>query len=911
MARNQADLLNALREAGCTDFIDAAGKTALTALEKNSPEISGLLSDEARASLLEVYRQRMLLIYVQALLHELKAKIKRYDPAGLLLGKFKPDAVRAGAADLAAVNCGDIRTFLHEKYPLLEEYRACTEKNYRDSFSAFFDAFSDRKDEIGERFFGGQKIRKLNGFSTGGADIHRHGRCVIGVKTDAGTFFYKPHNCRTDVFYHDIVIRWFSDCTSAPDVIPGDGYAFVSCLEQRSVQSKDGIADYFYHFGILTALFHGLGSTDMHHENILASADKPSAVDIETIFGMPRADTAEIIPEEQFTQKDYALSLVRTCILPERMYKGPVISPLYTAASSINSLPEFDGRRFTVEGFEEDFIKGFHEGYIRMLLHREEIIEMLRERSSIQVRSLLRNTQFYAVLRQQLFAPENLTDEASRQKVYSMLRVLYKGAADDRYLDITDYEWKCLTECDIPYFCAALNGKDLCGGDPSEVVRKGYYSESICDAAAGFLGRLSEDEERFETELIRNYFAHAPTDISNISEEFPAAAEAPAPERIREEIAGILAELKRESVCRTDGTPLWISTVLNTRKLMCFGNMTLYAGIGAFCTAVTESKAVPDPENEAGRLAEEMCRLIRRDLSRAKTGWPKMIGEILPTGIYTGAGGLLKACAFMERTEVNSAAGLSETAAELIFSKELYAYRNLTLAEGAAGLVIALADMDPRDGDIRECIRLCADRILGEALPDRADSAYGCAGTGAALIAAFGVLRDERYYQRALQAFQKVEMTYDLKLNGWPDGKARVKFLAGKGSHAAGIFLASEYAKNMLLRSGPDSTDELAGLLDRISKTALASLLEEKTLTHSDTLDQGNALTVLALVKAGETEAAGRILAAMLQRKEQTGSFTVMEPGVRSTFDPSFFMGTLGIGYSMAAYLKESYNVST
>ena len=901
--RYPGDLLKALLDAGCAEFIGAAGRSALSVIESTKPELSSLLSAETRASLLEDFRQRMLLIYIQVLLTELNEKIRRYDPAGFLTGNYDPDAVRAAAADMAAVNGGDLQTFLHGKYPLLEEYRACTEKNFLDSFSAFFDAFFSQKTAIEERFLAGQTIRELSGLSAAGADIHRHGRCVIGVKTNAGSFYYKPHDCGLDGLYHEIVSRWFSDCTAAPDVIAGSGYAFVSCLQHEPVRTKEEIADYFYRFGILSALFHGLGSTDMHHENMMAVGGKPSAVDIETILAMPEVDNGDIPSQVRFTQKDHIRSLARTCILPERMYKGPLISPLYSASGSAVSLPEFEGKRFTVEGYEEDFIRGFREGYSRMLSHREELIGMLKQRKGIPVRCLLRGTQFYAVLRQRLFLPENLLDESTRQKVYDLLRSQYKGASSGMDLGISEYEWKCILGCDIPYFCAALDGKDLCGEDPSQPVWKGFYVESPCDAAVRFLERLSEDEERFETELIRNYLEHAPTDVSKIPEKEPVTADAPDPERIKEEIFGILAELKKGTVYSTDNTPLWISAAMNVKKLMGCGNLTLYAGIGAFCTAVRECRALLRLKSEAGQLAEEMCSLIRKEMDRGKSEWPDSIGEALPAGIYAGFGGILEACALMERSRVKGSEGLMDAAAELISAKKPDACRNLSFAEGTAGLTAALTDAAPCNEDGRACLRLCADRLLEEALPTRADSAYGCAGTGAALIAAYGILQDRRCYRKALQAFQKVDAAFDPKLDGWPDGNAKVRVLAGKGPHAAGIFIAAEHAKTLLSGSGLEDTEELSSLLDRISMTALRSLLGEKQLTHNDTLDQGNALGALALLKAGETDAAGSILAAMLRRKERNGSFMIMEPGIRSTFDPSFFIGTLGIGYAMTAYL--------
>ncbi len=106
--------------------------------------------------------------------------------------------------------------------------------------------------------------------------------------------------------------------------------------------------------------------------------------------------------------------------------------------------------------------------------------------------------------------------------------------------------------------------------------------------------------------------------------------------------------------------------------------------------------------------------------------------------------------------------------------------------------------------------------------------------------------------------------------------------------------LAAGYAAERL----PES--EAANALGEM---ALLSLLDEKNLGRFDTLDQGNALTVLCLLRAGRIERAGLVLEAMRRRAEREGSYTVTSPGIRSFFDPCLWLGSLGVGYAAAAYL--------
>ena len=98
----------------------------------------------------------------------------------------------------------------------------------------------------------------------------------------------------------------------------------------------------------------------------------------------------------------------------------------------------------------------------------------------------------------------------------------------------------------------------------------------------------------------------------------------------------------------------------------------------------------------------------------------------------------------------------------------------------------------------------------------------------------------------------------------------------------------------------PEEHCRLSATLREIKQMALISMMKEERLIWLDTLDQGNALTLLALIKAGEIKKAVSVFSAMLCRKKDKGEYTTMPQGVRSTFDASFWMGTCGLGYALA-----------
>ncbi len=893
------EIAESLNKSKCLDFIyESAGK-ALDQIRENVPRAAGLLTEEAEKCLTDNFYERYELIYAQCLMKEIRTRLERYDPVGLMLGRFDPESVSKSANDLYESCGGNIGTYLHDRFPLLDGYRDHIYQNYVDCFTDFLKAFIDRKDEVSASFLDGKPITRILHLSTGGADIHRNGRCVVGVKTDVGTVYYKPHDCGVDVLYHEIVEKWFSDCTVAAGVIEGEGYAFVSCLKHEKVDSETDIRLFFRNFGILAALFHGLGSNDMHLENIISCGTRPATVDVETILGTAvRADSKDI-GSIQREQMDFRDSLMRTCLLPMRIYKGPMMSPLYCASKDAMCLPEYGDKAYTVEGYEDAFKDGFHEGYGRMLEHRDEIVKIIDAHKDATVRCLMRNTRFYAHIRMMLYRPEYLTEE-TKQTVYDKLCTPYKMSGEEIDRDQTDYEWNCMLKCDIPYYCTTVGGVDLCGEEKEQTVKSGFYMTSVRDSAVRYLDRLSVEEERFEQDLLRISFAHAPTDEPKQKEQEEIGQDTVEGTKLRGEVKAILDGIYDDAVIGTDGNKFWMSTALITDVTPTCGDSAQLADIGIFCADILASGILEGDDKDARELADEMFIKLSDSITKLieKKNEIRENNALFPIGLYTGLGGVLNSFVHMDKIGIEGARQAAENITEIILDTGMFNYKKTGVAEGVAGLVLALTGA-PDSDSARECIRRCADRLLKEELPSSSDLPYGSAGIGAALAGAFNIVKEPGYARFAVEVFGKIKDDYSEKLGGWPDGKAKIKWMADKGPHAAGIYLAASYASEIL--QGEDGAE----VIGEVAKLALKSMRDEKRLYRQDILDQGNAMTVMAFLKAGDRQAAGRILASMIGRKDSKGVFTVTPSGVRSAFDPSFYYGTVGVGAAMIRYYEQ------
>ena len=81
------------------------------------------------------------------------------------------------------------------------------------------------------------------------------------VRTERGSFLYKPHSCGLDELYFRLADRWFSDITRAPKAVLGGGYGFCEFIPGQAPESPEDLSVYFANFGGLCALFQALGSS--------------------------------------------------------------------------------------------------------------------------------------------------------------------------------------------------------------------------------------------------------------------------------------------------------------------------------------------------------------------------------------------------------------------------------------------------------------------------------------------------------------------------------------------------------------------------------------------------------------------------------------------------------------------------
>ncbi|MBQ9612648.1 MAG: DUF4135 domain-containing protein [Lachnospiraceae bacterium] len=898
------DYVEILRQSGCYDFLQGPSETAVEEIITASPDGGKLLSDEAKRAMEKGFCRRMEPVYMNPMQHLVREAIQEIDPLAEKL-PFQADreTVERAARQVRKRMGLGIGAALEEKYPLICEYTARIRKNYISSQAELLNRVAQYGQEISGRLLNGQPIEYIQTLSADSGDMHRHGRTVQRIDTNAGAFYYKPHDCRFEALYKDFVDAVLPDHTLAPAVVCGDDCGFEEELKARELESSEQVSEYYYNFGMLTALFHAIGSTDMHGENIMACGIYPSAIDLETMV-RGKISKSAISSHPRKTPYTPAEEDINYCVdiigvLPVTLIKGCYLSALHKSNGGSNSLPEWKGQKLEVIGYEQDFIEGFRAGYDRALENRDRLLSLTQAASEMTYRYVARNTTYYYYIKTKLFEAGALMNHEGRDAVLKRLEVPYIKRNMPVIQEMVDYEAGCLCEGDIPYFCAKVGGHALCGENSGHVLRDGYWSMSAAEVMHTSLQRLSPKERKFETDYISTRLDHAPLPEAKPAE-CPVLPDKMLPAADARALCGeLLHKLEADSVRAACGTTIWHSGVQDIEKDPSCGMSTHYAEAVLYCTTILSEPSLTAFHTDAARIARMCLEELKRFAERLENESSEFLRFTIPLGLDCGIGGILMAVREAARVGIAGAEEQAERYLRIICRNRLYQDR--VKAGGEAGLILAVAALpgSPQSVSmVNELIIKCADALLEQPL---SDSPMTEALRGAALSEAFRFSGDERYVQASSDAFENVRAAYLPHIPGWTEGKPGIAWLAKSAGQEGGIALCAMHAVN----------EPGTGFASEVRDLGLTALRKRQTLSRSDSLYDGNALRALGLIRAAEIQGqkddlvcAGRLLAGMVLRKDQNGCFICSPDGIRSFFDVSFRRGTLGIGYAVLAYLK-------
>ncbi|MFF3068160.1 type 2 lanthipeptide synthetase LanM family protein [Kitasatospora sp. NPDC057904] len=786
---------------------------------------------------------------------------------------------------------------LFHTYPVLARILAQTCLAATEALTDLLNRFAADRADIVTTLLGGTDPGPLTAVHRTG-DQHRRGRtvAVLGFTTTKRVV-YKPRSLRTHHHFNAVIDRFNAQPGSpglrAVALLSRDGYGWTEFVDRRPCTTPRDVERFYLRQGAWLALLHAFDCTDLHFENLIACADHPVPVDLETLFHPPAPQR----PEESVDPAAVALaaSVHRTGLLP-RLILGdeqavdasglggdagatvPGESVRWEEAGTdrmrlVRHSGELHGgaNRPTLAGTDADpadHADALLDGYrlARRILadDRDGLLALLPAFADDETRVVVRATADYATLLDESTHPGLLKDAADRD---ALLRdALADGTDHPGWTGLADDEAAELWNGDVPVFTTRPGTADLWTGQGRRV--RGALDRPGLDRVGERLGQPCPHQEWIIRAAMTSRSAtpaHQPA---------PTPPRTPRPGARPPSPADLLNAARRigdtllDEAHRTTGRINWITLELLGDRYWqpAPAGADLgggYPGPALFLAQLAELTG-GDRYAEAARQA---LRPVPELLDRltARPAEPPLIGS----GAFTGLGGLTYALSrlavLLDDHEIAAwlapAVQLTAAAAE--------AEHSPTLAEGTAGGLAALLAVGTAEA--RQGARRCADALLSRTLPTQHGFTTGTAGIGWALLRFAETEDDSTEHKRAGLAALNAAATSPTPRSTWCEG-------------APGIALA-------IADSGAAQADE--HLSHHVKTTTERTAAAGPLPTHSPCHGELGVLELLAHVK---DPALGTRTTALLAALDRAGPVCGTPSAVPA---PGLLTGLAGIGHGL------------
>lgn len=181
------------------------------------------------------------------------------------------------------------------RFPTLGRWLALVTRFLIENGRTLIARLRDDLADIADAFFG-QEIGQIRSVKLGKSDYHVGGQSVAFVEVvlaDAqpGTFVYKPRCLRSEVAMQGMLERLAGDGVlvfATYPMLAKEGYGYAACLPQgrNHVETAEEAGQIYAELGGYLGLFHVLGGSDIHFENVLVAAGHAFICDGETVLGV-------------------------------------------------------------------------------------------------------------------------------------------------------------------------------------------------------------------------------------------------------------------------------------------------------------------------------------------------------------------------------------------------------------------------------------------------------------------------------------------------------------------------------------------------------------------------------------------------------------------------------------------------
>lgn len=363
--------------------------------------------------------------------------------------------------------------------------------DYECFIRGFFSDFEKNKADIERHLFDSRKITEISKVYATAFTGYNQGRFTLIVNTNAGTFVYKKHDCRSDVWFHNFLQKFFNGQVYSPKCwADSDKCGFCEFIKKHN-PTKEEISDYFINLGKVTSISCAMGLSDLHSGNVIPLGSVPAIIDIEMLFQPLNLNSVDEYLYGKRLDTGYSYYLNRSSL-------GHSI-----VESEDSPLKGIFGVEFSVE-LQELFLKGFSEGYDNFIEEKEAVSQEVERTVGFQIRRVLREGEYY---------------KAWIKKLYSKDPDGYLKSVHNIHFPepekLCKYELGFLMQGNYPYFYSYTCSKDLYGTD-KKVLIKNFFAKSSWEMVHERLNLVSQKNKDFELSLIKKVFLQdSKPDFSN------------------------------------------------------------------------------------------------------------------------------------------------------------------------------------------------------------------------------------------------------------------------------------------------------------------------------------------------------------------------------------------------------------
>jgi type 2 lantibiotic biosynthesis protein LanM len=806
--------------------------------------------------------------------------------------------------------------------------------------------------DLAVRFADGRDPGLLASVTPALSDPHSGRRRVAALDFESGLrLVYKPRDLALDRTFNDF-LTWAAGTglPAAPrslKVLEGKGYGWVEFARHEDLASRGHARGYYRRSGSLLCLAHALRGKDLHMENLVATSGGPVLVDIEPLLQpdtvAPVLDAAASSDIDGVLESCLATGLLSmfeigpdgqvvdvgglrgggtgTLPLARLVWKDLRTVDLHFTeetrfATAVKNRVNVHGIAQPAEDYADEIVAGFSETYGWLLTHRDELLlpgGPLAAFARCRTRVIPRPTNQYAILATVLAAPHYQRDGARRAAALDILLRPFSGfTSRPATWPALVAERRAIEELDVPYFWVPCEGLDVHVG--RQPIVRGYFARSGLQAVRDGIGQLSDQDRLRQARILARALTESPrsrfASTFAISPAAPGGVD-PSAALFLDAAMWIGEEIQHRAAASSQGLT-WRGWQAATRP-PAFCPHTLYdgtVGVALFFAALHHVTGQPRWADVCRETLESIWRSLARGDHQA---WTSGIG------VGDGLGSVVYGLTWIGRWlgDERCLDGASRLAS--VLAARIDGNTTDDVLSGAAGGILALLALSRVRPDPLLLARAdaCAAGLVARQVAIDGDGAawpgtdgrrlvgfaHGAAGIGYALDRVFHATGTASVGEAAARAFRFVRRQYLPRDRNWPvadtpgdHSPAPAPPLVAWCHGAPGVALAETLAPSF------SATRSVTEQIEAALVTTAQWLPGRSDHLCCGTLGRGDVLLTIGerLNRPAVVTAAGALAERVTDRALGAGHFRLGTSSFEySVFDPGFFRGLSGIGYSL------------